>query len=79
MMFYTVMEHTIIPQKSRVLNWKEVLRIISRMENVRIIYLKVSHILRIGAMENAPSWRNKDERKKQKVSRNKKVNSGFYR
>ena len=74
-----VMGHTIIPQKPRALNWKEVLRITSRMENVRIIYLKASHIQRIGAKENALSWRNKDERKKQKVSRNKKVNSGFYR
>jgi hypothetical protein len=74
-----VMEHIIILQKPRAINWKEVLRIISQMENAPIICLKASHIQRIGAKENAPSWRNKDERKKQKVSRNKKVNSGFHR
>ena len=74
-----VMVHTIIPKKPRAINWKVILRIISRTENVLIIYLKASHIQRIGAKENAPSWRNKDERKKQKVSWNKKVDSGFYR
>ena len=72
-------EHIIILQKLKDINWKEASRIINRMENAHIIYLKASRIQHIGAKENAPSWRNKDERKKQKVSRNKKVNSGFYR